>query len=155
MSVLEKLQRAAYWIWKFWRTLRPQIDEALYTEARSHLPEFWRPALDRMLPPDKAHVLRLYTAITSDVSLTPQDRAALIELALCHDLGKGILRPSLFERVIKVLLPLPNRSHPILGARIVKRLGGRPELVRRIARHHRDPGNDRLLALFQSFDDRV
>lgn len=149
------LQRAGYWVWKFWRTLRPQIDPALYAEARSHLPKTWRPALDRLLPPDKAHVLRLYSAITADPTLGPEDRAALIELALCHDLGKGIVRPTIFERVAKVLLPLPNRSHPILGARIVKRLGGRSSLVRRVAHHHRPAGDDRLLALFQVFDDRV
>lgn len=151
----EFFQRPGYWIWKFWRTLSPEIDPELYREARSRLPERWRPALDRMLPPDKAHVLRLYKAISADPALSPEDREALIELALCHDFGKAIVRPTIFERVAKVLFPIPNISHPILGARIVRKLGGRPSLCRRIANHHKPAGNDRLLALFQSYDDRV
>ncbi|MFZ2956162.1 MAG: HD domain-containing protein [Candidatus Ozemobacteraceae bacterium] len=154
-AFIHRMRRAAYWLWKFWRTLHPVIDENRRVETRAHLPELWRPAFDRLLPPDQAHVIRLWKAIKEASELSEPDRAELLLLAVVHDLGKGITRPTIFERVAKALLPLPNSSHPIAGARLLKKWGAPRDLIRRVRFHHEPPGNDRLLALFQSFDDSV
>ena len=149
------LGRVAYRLRQARSVLWPQVDPPLLAEARSRLPPRWRRPFDRLGGSEKAHVLRLYRAITTAPDLAPADREELVLLALTHDLGKSITRPTFFERVVKTLLPIPNRSHPILGARLLRRLGAPPRLVRRTARHHRDPGGDRLLALFQRFDDSL
>ncbi len=147
------LGRVAYRLRQARSVLWPQVDPVLLAAARSRLPPRWRRPFDRLGGSEKAHILRLYRAITTDPTLSDSDREALVPLALTHDLGKAITRPTFLERVVKTLLPIPNRSHPILGARLLRRLGAPPALVRRVARHHRDPGHDRLLALFQRFDD--
>ncbi|RCK80599.1 MAG: hypothetical protein OZSIB_2912 [Candidatus Ozemobacter sibiricus] len=149
------LGRVAYRLRQARSVLWPQVDPVLLAEARSRLPPRWRAPFDRLGGSEKAHVLRLYRAIAADPALSEADREALITLALTHDLGKAITRPTFLERVVKTLLPIPNRAHPILGARLLRRLGAPPALVRRVARHHRAPGNDRLLALFQRYDDSL
>ncbi len=147
------LSRIAYRFRQLRSVLCPKVDENLLAVARNRLPREWRKPFDRLLPSEKAHVLRLFRTISSDPALEEDDRSDLLILALTHDIGKSITRPSLFERIVKALLPIPNRSHPILGARILRRLGAPPLLVRRIARHHLPPGNDRLLKLFQGYDN--
>lgn len=149
------LGRVAYRLRQARSVLWPQVDPAMLAEARGRLPTRWRAPFDRLGGSEKAHVLRLYRAISTDPALSEPDREALILLALTHDLGKAITRPTFLERVAKTLLPIPNRAHPILGARLLRRLGAPLSLVRRVARHHREPGNDRLLALFQRYDDAL
>jgi len=149
------IERAAYRLRQFHSVLWPKVDPAILSEARSRLPGPWRKAFDCLGGSEKAHVLRLYKAILNDTSLLLSDRDELVILALTHDLGKGITRPFLFERIVKALLPIPNRAHPILSARILRRLGAPALLVRRVAKHHFDPRGDRLLAIFQQFDDSL
>lgn len=156
MDILTRFfSRCRYRVQQFWSVFQPRIDEALLSEARNRLPEKWKPHFDRLSPSEKAHVLRLYKHISDDPLVDENDRGALIELALCHDFGKGVTRPMLFERVLKTLLPLPNQSHSIVGARILRRLNAPSRLIRRVRNHHRDPGNDRLLAFFQELDDSL
>lgn len=144
-----------YRIRQFFSVLRPQVDLALVKEACLQLPETWREVFLTIPASTMAHVMRLYQAIRDDLSLDIDSRRELLTLALTHDIGKAVTRPTLFERVMKVLLPLPNKSHVIAGARLMKRLGASPDLVKRIRKHHEPPGNDRLLALFQAYDDRL
>ncbi|MBF0544741.1 MAG: HD domain-containing protein [Candidatus Riflebacteria bacterium] len=149
------IDRIKYWLWKFQRTLFPVIDQEMLELVRKKVPLKWLKHFDHLLSPDKAHVLRLYKAISSAKNIDEKKREKLLILSIAHDLGKGITRPGIFSRVIKVILPIPNRSHPILGARLLKRLGAPPELVKRVARHHIPAKKDTFLKLFQSFDDNV
>jgi hypothetical protein len=155
MTVFRRwLGRVGYRIRQFRSLLWPQVDLELWQEALAVLPVPWRSEVDRLRASEKAHVLRLYRAIKEDPDLPAGERADLLLLALTHDLGKVIERPGLVLRIAKVLLPLPNRAHPLAGAKLLRRLGAPRALVRRVARHHEPPGDDRLLALFQAFDNR-
>lgn len=147
------LKRCRYRYGQFCSVMWPQVDSELLREARSQLPPRWQNVFDRFLPSEFAHVLRLYRRIKNDPSIVEPERSELILLALCHDFGKTVTRPGIFERIMKTLLPIPNNAHPILGARILKKLGAPGKLVQRVLNHHKDPGNDRLLALFQKLDD--
>ncbi len=140
---------------QFLSVLHPQVDQGLVDEACACLPERWQPAFRRIPASTMAHIIRLYRAIRDDDALDERTRSELLILALTHDIGKSITRPTLFERVAKVLLPLPNHSHVIAGALLMKRLGAPPELVRRIRRHHQPAGDDQLLERFQTYDDRL
>ena len=148
-------EQIAYRIQQFRSVCLPVIDEQLRREAVSLLPESWRTPFRQLPGSTLAHVLRLYKAIRDDPSLEAEERKSLILLALTHDLGKAITRPTLFERVVKVLLPLPNRSHVIAGAKLLKKLGAPATLVWQIRNHHDHSGNDPLLIKFQTFDDRL
>ncbi|MBF0406646.1 MAG: HD domain-containing protein [Candidatus Riflebacteria bacterium] len=150
-----KAERIIYWVWKFFRTLFPVIDTDILEQVRKKYPESWLIHFDKMLPPDKAHVLRLFKAISEDRNLTAEIREKLIMLALAHDIGKSIVRQNIFTRVIKVVIPIPNRSHPILGARLLKKLNAPSDIVRRVARHHIPAEKDKFLKLFQYYDDNV
>lgn len=144
-----------YRLRQFFSVLKPQIDQALVKEASLQLPEAWRTFFLIIPASTMAHIMRLYQAIRDDPALDECSRRELLTLALTHDIGKGVTCPTLFERVMKVLLPLPNKSHVIAGARLMKRLGASSDLVKRIRKHHESPGNDQLLALFQTYDDRL
>lgn len=149
------LGQMAYRCRQFLSVLRPQVDRALVEEAGRRLPENWQKPFFAIPGSTMAHIMRLYRAIRDDAALDESTRSELLILALTHDIGKGITRPTLFERVAKVILPLPNKSHVIAGSLLMKRLGASPELIRRIRRHHEPAGNDGLLALFQTYDDRL
>jgi|GEM_PF-1039380 len=147
--------RAVYRFMQFKSVMRPKVDDALFAEATAKLPQSWQEIIFRLLPSEKAHILRMYNKILTTPNITGQTREELIILALTHDLGKVITRPSVFERIIKTIIPIPNRAHPILSARILKRLGAPPLLIERVRQHHENPGEDKLLALFQTFDDNL
>ena len=147
--------RVAYRVRQFFSVLFPRIDQELWREARDRLPPTWRKPFDRLRPSETAHVIRLYKTIKNDTNLGEADREELILLALTHDLGKGVTRPTLFEKVVKALLPIPNRAHPILGARILQRLGATATLIRRVRNHHRPAQKDRLLRIFQTYDNSL
>lgn len=147
--------RMCYRVRQFLQAALPVVDRRLLAEARTHLPQGWRPAFDRLRKPEKAHVLRLYAHIKQLDDLSPPEREQLTILALTHDIGKGILRPTLFLKVVKVLLHLPNRAHATAGAKLLRRLGAPATLIRRVRRHHDHPGDDALLARFQQLDDAL
>ncbi|HNV69659.1 MAG TPA: hypothetical protein PKO06_08185 [Candidatus Ozemobacteraceae bacterium] len=149
------LSQIIYRCRQFVSVLRPQIDQTLVDEACHHLPKQWQPSFRQIPSSTMAHILRLYRAIRDDAALDESTRSELLILALTHDIGKSITRPTLFERVAKVLLPLPNKSHVIAGAMLMKKLGASRQLVRRIRTHHESVVDDRLLALFQTYDDRL
>ncbi len=132
----------------------PPPDPAALTLLRAHVPGPLRPLLDRLHPGDLAHLLRLIGAIAAEPGIDEEMRHALLDLAAVHDLGKAVLQPSLFERVAKVLLPLPRHGHARLGARLLRRTGAPAMLCRRVAHHHDRSPADPLLARFQAFDDR-
>jgi hypothetical protein len=147
------VERARYRVTQFAANLFPNLDPLLLETARSMLSPDRRQIFDQLALAEKAHTLRLFVRIKNDPTIPEAWRAELLELALCHDFGKTLTRPRLWEKVIKALLPIPNRAHPILGARILWRLGAPKKLVKRVARHHAHPGDDAVLACFQKLDD--
>ena len=155
MSLSVLGQRVAYRLRQFRSVFVPPVDRALLEEALRLLPRRWRVPVRRLRPSEQAHVLRLYRAIAAATDLEDQDRRDLLVLSLVRDVGKTVTRPSLLTRIVMTVLPIPKNAHPALGARIMHRLGASAQLCRRIRRHHRDPGDDRLLALFQRYDDSL
>lgn len=131
----------------------PVVDQEQFLQYLEQIPWEWRRYVLRLQESEKAHVVRLCNAVAALVGISEDERAELMRLSLVHDIGKTITRPSLLMRITRVLFPIPNRSHPILGASILKRTGAPGKLLRRVARHHSDPGGDKLLALFQKLDD--
>jgi putative nucleotidyltransferase with HDIG domain len=154
-SALFLFSRITYRIRQFHGVLFPQYDPDWFSRLTNRLPPTWRSLAERLRPSEKAHVIRLGRAILADPTLTEATREKLMLLALTHDLGKTVTHPGLFERVMKTLLPLPNGSHPRVGAKLLQNLGAPPDLVRRIARHHDPHPQDEILRLFQRFDDSL
>ncbi len=146
-------RRILYRVRQFRSVVRPIVDPSELAAAREILPAAWRPRFDALGASEQAHVLRLVRAIRADAGLSDEDREQLLLLAVTHDLGKAVTRPRLWERVLRTLFSLPNEAHPIQSASILRRLGAPRALIRRARHHHHDPGSDRLLALFQKFDD--
>lgn len=148
-------RRIFYRCRQFRSVLWPVIDAAELVSAREILPPAWRGRFDALGDSEKAHVLRLVRQIRADGRLSGDDRNELLLLALTHDLGKAVTKPRIWERILRTLLPIPNEAHPIQSARILRELGAPRDLIRRARHHHHEPGSDRLLALFQEFDDNL
>ena len=149
------LGRIRYRCWQFKQVLFPKIDAELWREALNFLPESWRLYLQRLRPSERAHVLRVYSAVKSDTVLEKNERELLMLLALAHDLGKGETRHSLLSKVAKVIFPVSNAAHCIAGARILRKLKADRQLVRLVLRHHQKDPSDLLLKKFQDYDDRL
>lgn len=147
------LSRACYRVWQFYRIVNPKVDPIQYLEIRKKIPLRWRPYLDKLRPSEKSHILRICQSISRADNLTPEEREKLTILAITHDLGKTVTRPQLWERIFKTLFPLPNRGHPTQGAKILRKLGAPARMVSQVARHHDPNRKDRLLRLFQTFDN--
>jgi len=155
IAVLRRLfQRAVYRVWQFKQVLLPELQRHDWENAISNLSEPIKAELGRLRKSEKAHVMRVWFDINLDRNLSESDRFELLELALLHDIGKAVTRPTLFFKVVKVLLPLANTEHCIAGARFLNRLKQKPQLVRRVLRHHDETSSDRILRLFQTYDDR-
>lgn len=133
----------------------PKVDKELFNEARNFLPESWREHFDLLRPSERAHVLRVYSAIKNDAAIDEADRPKLLLLALAHDIGKGITRHGILFKVAKAVFPISNKAHCIAGARLLKKLKAPKWLIKMVLRHHSDCKNDRLLCIFQRFDDRL
>jgi len=151
--IYQKWERICYRCRQFWSILFPEVDEQLWNEAVVCIPVRWQKAVAKLRPSEKAHILRLYKAIRADKTLKEEERRGLIALALVHDIGKIVTKPGLIVRVVMTLLPVPKNSHPIMGVRILRSLGASHCLLKRVRRHHEDPGTDQLLTKFQMFDD--
>ena len=143
-----------YRVWQFKQVLLPKLQRHEWENATACLSEQVRFELGKLRKSEKAHIMRVWSDIRSDGSLNDSDRAELLELALVHDIGKAVTRPTLFFKVVKVLLPLANTEHCIAGAQLLRRLKQRRQLVRRVLRHHDDNSSDSILRLFQVYDDR-
>ncbi len=148
------LNRAIYRVWQFKQVLFPELQRNDWENAVSGLAEQVRAELGKLRKSEKAHVMRVWYDIGRDSSINENDRVELLELALVHDIGKAVTRPTLFFKVVKVLLPLANTEHCIAGDRLLKRLKQKRQLVRRVLRHHDETASDRILRLFQAYDDR-
>lgn len=155
IAMLRRLfKRVVYRIWQFKQVLFPELQRCEWENAITRLPEPIKAELGRLRKSEKAHVMRVWSDINRDCRLSESERSELLELALVHDIGKAITRPTLFFKVVKVLLPLANTRHCIAGARFLKRLKQKPQLVRRVLRHHDETSSDMILRLFQTYDDR-
>lgn len=110
---------------------------------------------------DREHACRVTRALlTAHPEVSPALRAA----ALLHDCGKSVRPYQIYERVLVGLVPgrlsraLPfgalyvRGAHPVLGAELVRRIGGRARVADLVERHH-TPGGDAEAALLHRFDD--
>ncbi len=148
------LSRIVYRIWQFKQVLLPELTQRQWHEAVAILDEPLRHQLDRLKKSEKAHVIRVYSDICRTRGLPDDVRKCLLELALLHDIGKTVTRPSLLFKVAKVLFPIANTGHCIEGARLLRRFNQNRQLIRRVLRHHDEISSDPILRMFQQFDDR-
>ncbi|HNW34219.1 MAG TPA: HD domain-containing protein [Candidatus Ozemobacteraceae bacterium] len=156
MQLLVNLfRRILYRCRQFISVLRPTVDAGELVSARGILPVAWRESFDALGLSEKAHVLRLVRQIRAARDISEDERSELLLLAVTHDLGKTVTKPRVWERVLRTLFSLPNEAHPGQSARILRELGAPRDLIRRVRHHHHPAGNDRLLALFQKFDDNL
>jgi len=149
------LRRFYYRCRQFQSVLWPAVDAGELASAREILPAAWRKPFDALGLSEKAHVLRLVRQIRAARDISEDERRELLLLAVTHDLGKTVTKPLLWERVLRTLFSLPNEAHPSQSARILRELGAPRNLIRRARHHHHPAGEDRLLALFQKFDDNL
>jgi len=147
------LQRVAYRVWQFKQTVLPKLDRAAWRAAVSELPQAVQEHLASLKKSEKAHVLRVYRAVCASRQINETERCELLQMALLHDIGKAIVRSSVFMKVARVFLPLGRNEHCIAGARLLHRLGFERSLVRRVLRHHTINHGDPLLHTFQQIDD--
>jgi len=147
------LKRVSYRIWQFKQTVLPKLDRAAWYAAVSELPSPVQEHLASLKKSEKAHILRVYRAISASRQINDAERCELLQMALLHDIGKAIIRSSVFMKVARVFLPLGRNEHCIAGARLLHRLGFERLLVRRVLRHHTFNHGDHLLQIFQQIDD--
>lgn len=154
MMIKNLVSRICYRVWQFKQVLLPRLDRMAWQKAISGL----APSLQRQLAilkkSEKAHVMRVYQDVYSDRALDEQTRLLLLELALLHDIGKTITRPTILFKVAKVLFSFANTEHCLEGARFLRRQGQQRPLIRRVLRHHDVSTSDQVLKLFQMYDDR-
>lgn len=148
------LARARYRIWQFKQVVWPRLDRHKWQQIIAQIDPALALQLDCLKKSEKAHVLRVYDDISRAADLSDEQRYSLLELALLHDIGKTVTRPSLFFKVAKVIFAFANTGHCIAGARLLWRHRQSRQLVRRVLRHHDVNPDDELLRLFQLFDDR-
>ncbi len=148
------LARIFYRFWQFKQVLLPKLVVREWLEAVAVLDEPLRHQLARLKKSEKAHVMRVYTDICQAHGLPEDVQKCLLELALLHDIGKTVTRPSLLFKVAKVLFPIANTGHCIEGARLLRRFHQNRQLIRRVLRHHDETTSDPILRMFQEFDDR-
>ena len=110
---------------------------------------------------DREHACRVTRAL---LAASPQASPALRAAALLHDCGKSVRPYRVHERVLVGLVPgrlarvLPfgalyvRGAHPLLGAELLRRVGGRARVAELVERHH-TPGGDAEAALLHRFDD--
>lgn len=147
--------RIRYRLWQFKHVLLPQLDIQQWQQALLGLPAPLSRQLQILKKSEKAHVLRVYVAIIKEPDLPEALRTELLQLALLHDIGKSIARHGLLFKVLKVLFPIANTQHCVAGALFLKKNQVARVMVRRVLRHHDKKTSDRVLQLFQKFDDRL
>jgi len=147
------LKRVAYRLWQFKQTVLPKLDRAAWHKAVCSLPQPVQAHLASLKKSEKAHILRVYRAVSVSRKINDEQRNELLQMALLHDIGKAIIRSGVFMKVARVFLPVGRNQHCIAGARLLHRLGFERSLVRRVLRHHTFNHGDPLLQVFQQIDD--
>lgn len=147
--------RIRYRLWQLKQGLLPQLDMQQWQQALLGMPEPLHQQLQILKKSEKAHVLRVYMAIRTEPGLPESLRAELLQLALLHDIGKSIARHGLLFKALKVLFPIANTQHCVAGALFLKKNQVARVMVRRVLRHHDKNTGDKVLQLFQKFDDRL
>lgn len=145
--------RVCYRLWQFKQVLLPRLDLQQWHEAIASLEKPLQAQLNLLRKSEKAHVVRVYQAIGNDKNLEISRRQELLQLALLHDIGKTVTRPSLLFKVAKVFFACANTEHCLAGASILRKHHQNSILIRRVLRHHDTGGNDPLVKAFQHYDD--
>jgi putative nucleotidyltransferase with HDIG domain len=140
---------------QFLRTVWDKPSAADLQLALHHLPQSLETLFKHMDPADQAHSIRVCRSLLRQGHCDPD----LLTAALLHDVGKSLVRPTVWERVLYVLANriaprqvlkwgkaeangwkrafVIARQHPHWGADLVRKHGASPAVVRLI-RHHQD-----------------
>lgn len=146
--------RVCYRTWQFRQSLLAEISVVEWKIAISELSKPLQEQLNRLRKSEKAHTIRVWSEVQKMKTLDCVTRKELMQLALLHDIGKSITKPTLFSKIVKVLFSLSDNQHCIKGALFLKRQKLDKKLVIRILRHHCKNIDDDILCLFQTIDDR-
>ncbi|MCH8815060.1 MAG: hypothetical protein IH957_08215 [Chloroflexi bacterium] len=163
------VSRPLYRTRQFIAALRPHVDEAESSAARTLLGPELSPLFDSMTPRDRRHSLDVYGKLLD----TGCEDADTLAAALLHDSGKGRLSGvtvRLWHRVAYVVLDAAAptalrrlsrsgsglsvlRRHPEIGARLAQSMGASPKVVQMIRDHERVKHDDSSLAQLRAADD--
>lgn len=166
------LYRVRQFIQSIWTISSPRDLQVV----QSHLPTALQQLFERMSPADQAHSIRVCQSLLKQ----GHDDPDLLVAALLHDVGKSIVRPTVWERVLFVLANriAPRQvlkwgeaevkgwkrafviahKHPEWGAELVAEHGGSPAAVDLIRNHQavggwtQDAELSSYLTLLQSAD---
>ena len=141
-----------YRFWQFKQALFSKLDYTEWNQAISVLPSNLQTILNRLKNPEKAHVLRICTAINNS-NLKESDKTDMLQLALLHDIGKTVTKPNLLTKVLRVILLRTDTAHCIAGAKILRSEKCDKQLILRVLRHHDQTNTDPVLRFFQEFDN--
>lgn len=161
---------------QFLRTIFDKPNQADLKFAHEHLSASLQPLFSRMSPSDQAHSIRVCRWLLEQGCTDPD----LLTAALLHDVGKCVVTPRIWERVLVVLANqiAPRRvlrwseaeargwkrpfviahKHPDWGAELVAAYGGTAATVQLIQNHQAQPSQlpaDQLrgdLSLLQAAD---
>jgi hypothetical protein len=152
--------KLAYRASQFFRTLITRTAAQDNDLVKNHLsPALFR-LFQRMSPADQAHGIRVLRYLLNEGESHP----ALLAAALLHDVGKLHVKPSIWDRVLAVVITwfVPDAiirwgkgeprgwrkpfviaaQHPYWGAEMIGSAGGEAALVT-LVRRHQDPLSDR------------
>lgn len=163
--------RVRYRVVQFFSTLWAPLRPVNMVYAARHLTPQLLYLFQRMPRSEQHHGI----AICRTLEAQGHDDPDLFAAALLHDVGKILIRPRLWERVIVVLgehfFPkqsahwsegqprgtrrgfVVRRMHPRWGAELARQAGASRRTVELIERHHISPGDDTLLAALQAADE--
>jgi hypothetical protein len=150
----------AYRASQFFRTLITRTAAQDNDLVKMHLsPALFR-LFQRMSPADQAHGIRVLRHLLSEGESHP----ALLAAALLHDVGKLHVKPSIWERVLAVVIAwfVPDATvrwgkgeprgwrkpfviaaqHPHWGAEMISSAGGEAALVTLVRRHQEPLGEN-------------
>lgn len=156
---------------QFFQTLLAPLRPLALAEAAAHLAPPLLALFRRMSRAEQQHGIAVCRALRAQGYADPE----LLAAALLHDVGKSVVTPHLWERVIVVLAEwlvpaqaarwregaprgwrrgfVIRQQHPAWGADLAAQAGASPRTVAWIRQHHNAPGDDALLAALQAMDE--
>ncbi|MBN1262091.1 MAG: HDIG domain-containing protein [Anaerolineae bacterium] len=163
--------RVRYRVIQFFETLSAPLRRVDVAYAARHLSAPLLTLFKSMSRAEQHHGIAVCKALEVQGAVTP----ALLTAALLHDVGKTVIRPRLWDRVLVVLAEffsagqaarwgrgdprgwrrgfVVRSQHAVWGAALAERAGADPETVVLIRRHHDPPGDNAILARLQAIDD--
>ncbi len=144
-----------YRLWQVKQELRPKLCLKAWEDAIQTLTPELKAVVEKHNITEKAHLLRLFEAITKDMTFDGSNKDLYLKLALVHDIGKTEMRLSLFFKVLKAVFNFDFAKHDKRGANLLRNLGCSEELAFLTENHHNKNTKNKALAKFQYYDNTL